>query len=148
MDEIALSAKAQFQYNKELGQARRGWNRGVQEVQEVVREVVREEVCEEVQGGLESEGDDGVSMVHVIDQQLDEVRRKMDRMDVMVWAVVQKEIRRGSQQTLERFVEGLGDEEPEDLKSFEGIDNWYVLGVDSRGRLESNVRSWVGEVNG
>ena len=49
--------------------------------------------------------------------------RKVDRTDVMVRALVQKEIGKGSQEMLERFVEGLGDEEPEDLSSLEGIDN-------------------------
>jgi len=45
-------AKVQIQYNKELGQNRRGRNRGflgVQEVQEAVGEVVRELVWEGVQ---------------------------------------------------------------------------------------------------
>jgi len=96
-------------------------------VREVVREEVREETREEVRNGSGSEEDDGVRMVHVIDEKLDEVWRKVERTDIMVWALVQKEIGKGSQEVLERFVEGLGDEEPEDLNSFEGVDNRYVV---------------------
>jgi len=57
----------------------------------------------------------------------------MERTDVMVHTLVRKEIGRGSQQVLERFVEGMGDEEPEELSLLEGIDNRFVI---KRWRLE------------
>ena len=73
-----MSAKAQLQYNKKLGCSRRGRNRGVreaqkEEVQEAVREEVEEEVRGEVRDGSESEESDGVRMVHVLNEKLDEV---------------------------------------------------------------------------
>jgi len=49
-------------------------------------------------------------MVHILDEKLDEVWRKVDWTDVMVRVLVRKEIGKGSQEVLERFVEGLGDE--------------------------------------
>ena len=144
-DGISLSAKAQIQYNKELGRSRRGQNRGVRKVREVtpevVKEVVREELRDEVRDGSESEDeDDGIRMVHLIDDKLEEVRKKVDRTDVMVRALVRKGIGKGSQEVLERFVEGLGDEEPEDLNSLEGIDNRYVVKMRRLEKLADEVR--------
>jgi len=127
-----------------LGRNRRGRDRGVREVREVrevVSEVVRKEVREEIQEGSGSEEeDDGVRMVHLIDDKLEEMRKKVNRTDIMVRALVRKEIGRGSQQVLERFVKGLGDEEPEDLGSFEGIDNRYVVKMRRLEKLGDEVR--------
>jgi len=101
----------------------------VTEVQEKVREEVREE-----------SDDDGVRMVHIIDEKLDEVWRKVDRTDVMVRALVRKEIGTGSQEILERYVEGLGDEKPEDLSSLEGIDNRFVVKMRRLEKITDEVR--------
>jgi len=134
-----MLAKAQLQYNKELGRGRRGRNRGVREARkEEVREV--EEVRGEVRDRSESEESNGVRMVHVLDEKLDEVWRKVERTDIMVPALVRKEIGRGSQQVLERFVEGMGDEEPEDLSSLEGIDNRFVIKMRRLAKLGDGVR--------
>jgi len=128
--------KAQVQYNKELGRNRKGQNKGVREVREV-REIVPE-VGEAVRE--EESEDDGVRMVHIIDEKLDEVWRKVERTDVMVWALVRKGIGKGSQEVLEKFVEGLGDEESEDLNSLEGIDNRYVVKMRRLEKLGDEVR--------
>ena len=90
-----MSAKAQLRYNKELGRSRRGRSRGVREVRKVRK--VTPEVEREVQEVREEseEEDDGVRMVHVIDENLDEVWRKVERTDVMVRALVRKEIGKG-----------------------------------------------------
>jgi len=107
-----------------------------------VREKVREEVREE------SDDDDGIRMVHVIDEKLDEVWRKVERTDVMVRALVRKGIGKGSQEVLEKFVEGLGDEEPEDLTSLEGIDNRYVVKMRRLEKLADEVRrEWYEAAN-
>ena len=142
-----MSAKAQLRYNQELGRNRRGRNRRVrkvtpevvEEVRERVREDIREEVGEE-EDSPESEEDDGVRMVHLIDEKLEEVRRKVERTDIMVRALVRKEIGKGSQEVLERFVEGLGDEGPEDLGSLEGIDNRFVIKMRRLERIADEVR--------
>ena len=101
-----MSAKAQLQYNKELGWNWRGWNRGVQKTQVVVwqmSEEVRDEVWKGVQDEIQEESEnDGIRMVHLIDQKLSEVQRKVDRTDVMVQAMVRQGIRRWLQDTLER----------------------------------------------
>jgi len=89
MDGISLSAKAQIRYNKELGRNRRGCNRGVREVRETVREVGREEIREDVRDESEGEEeDDGVGMLQLIDDKLEEVQRKVARTNVMVRAMV------------------------------------------------------------
>jgi len=103
----------------------------VKEVREKIQEEVREESDEE---------DDGIRMVHVIDEKLDEVWRKVDRTDVMVRALVRKEIGKGSQEILERYVEGLGDEEPGDLSSLEGIDQQFVIRMRRLERIADEVR--------
>jgi len=127
----------------------------VEEVREGVREDVRVEFGEE-EDGPESEEDDGVRMVHLIDEKLEEVRRKVDRTDVMVRALVRKEIGKGSQEVLERFVEGLerfveglGDEGPEDLSSFDGVDHRYVVKMRRLEKLADEVRrEWFEAVEG
>jgi len=119
-----------------LGRNRRGRNKGVREVREVWE--VALEVAEEVRE--EESEDNGIRMVHVIDEKLDEVWRKVDRTDVMVRALVRKGIGKGLQEVLEKFVEGLGDKEPEDLNSFEGIDNRYVVKMRRLEKLGEEVR--------
>jgi len=130
-----------------LGRSRRGRNRGVREVREVqevvgevVREETRDEVRDEVRGGSGSEEeDDGVRMVHLLDEKLEEVRRKVDRTDIMVRAMVRQGIGRWSQKTIERFVAGL-DGAPEDLSSLEGIDHRYVTKMRRLEKLGDEVR--------
>ena len=108
---------------------------------EVIRAEIREETRDEVRDGSESEEeDDGIRMVHLIDEKLEEVRKRVTQTDVMVRALVQKGIGKGSHKVLERFVEGLGDEEPEDLNSFEGIDNCYVVKMQWLEKITEEVR--------
>jgi len=49
------------------------------------------------------EEDDGVRMVHLINQKLEEVQRKVNQRDLMVQAMVQQGIGRWLQQTMERL---------------------------------------------
>jgi len=124
-----------------LGRNRRGQKQGIRkapEVREVTPGVERE--VQEVQEVREDSSDDGVRMVHIIDEKLDEVWRKVDQTDVMVRALVRKEIGKGSQEMLERFVEGLGDKEPEDLSSLEGIDNRFIVKMRRLERIADEVR--------
>ena len=93
--------------------------------------------------GSESEESNGVRMVHVLDEKFDEVWRKVEQMDIMIRALVRKEIGKGSQEMLERFVEGLGDEEPEELSSLEGINNQFIVKMRRLERIADEVwREW------
>lgn len=146
-DGLALSAKRQLAYNKAEGQNRRGRNQGTQRGQEVAQEAeegVWVEVWDEVRKDVQEESEDyGVQMVHLIDKKLEEVRRKVARTDVMVWAMVRQGIGRWSQDTLERFVEGLDDKELEDLGSLEGIDKQFIVKMRRLEKAADEVqREW------